>query len=112
MTDKINFNQRKKSQNALNKFENYYGRKFQALIVVRMKGNNHSLVYKKQDVYILRGQYADHNMPYVVALDQTYDSQYTVIENNGDCLTIKLLDRTIDILPQNDEESEEETAYE
>ncbi len=104
MADKINFNQWVKSQISLNEFENAYGRKFNALILVRKKGNNRSQVYVNQDVYILRGQYIDHNMPYVLALNQAYDSQYTVIENNGDCLTIKLVDRTIDILPQNDEE--------
>ncbi|WP_295096040.1 hypothetical protein [Ruminococcus sp.] len=112
MTDKLNFNQRIKSQNALNKFENSHGRKFHAMILVRMKGSNRSTIYEKQEVFILRGQYADHNMPYVFALDQTYDSQYTVIESHGDCLTIKLLDRTIDIIPHNDEETEEENDYE
>lgn len=112
MADKLSFNQRQKSQNALNEFEYSYGRRFKALIMVRTKGGNRSSVYKNQDVYILRGQYDDHNMPFVVALDENYDSQYTVIENNGDCLTIKLADRTIDILPQDHEKPEEENSYE
>ena len=112
MADKLSFNQRQKSQNALNEFEYSYGRRFKALIMVRTKGGNRSSVYKNQDVYILRGQYDDHNMPFVVALDENYDSQYTVIENNGDCLTIKLADRTIDILPQDNEKSEEENDNE
>ena len=112
MADKLSFNQRQKSQNALNEFEYSYGRRFKALIMVRTKGGNRSSVYKNQDVYILRGQYDDQNMPFVVALDENYDSQYTVIENNGDCLTIKLADRTIDILPQDNEKSEEENDNE
>ena len=112
MADKLSFNQRQKSQNALNEFEYSYGRRFKALIMVRTKGGNRSSVYKNQDVYILRGQYDDHNMPFVVALDENYDSQYTVIENKGDCLTIKLADRTIDILPQDNEKSEEENDNE
>ena len=112
MADKLSFNQRQKSQNALNEFEYSYGRRFKALIMVRTKGGNRSSVYKNQDVYILRGQYDDHNMPFVVALDENYDSQYTVIENNGDCLTINLADRTIDILPQDHEKPEEENDNE
>ena len=69
MADKLDFNQRQKSQNALNEFEYSYGRRFKALIMVRTKGGNRSSVYKNQDVYILYGQYDDHNMPFVVALD-------------------------------------------
>ena len=112
MADKLGFNQRQKSQNALNEFEYSYGRKFKALIMVRTKGGNRSSVHKNQDVYILRGQYDDQNMPFVVAVEENYDSQYTVIENNGDCLTMKLADRTIDILPQDNEKSEEENDNE
>ena len=112
MADKLSFNQRQKSQNALNEFEYSYGRRFKALIMVRTKGGNRSSVYKNQDVYILRGQYDAHNTPFVVALDENYDRQYTVIDNNGDCLTIKLADRTIDILPQDNEKSEEENDNE
>ena len=67
MADKLSFNQRQKSQNALNEFEYSYGRRFKALIMVRTKGGNRSSVYKNQDVYILRGQYDDHNMPFVVS---------------------------------------------
>ncbi len=112
MVGKLNFNQRQKSQNALNEFEHSYGRKFNALIMVRMNGSDRSTPYRDQDVYIQRGQYIDHNSPYVIVLDESYDCEYTVIENNGYCLTIKLADRTIDILPQDSEKYVKENTHE
>ena len=112
MAKKISFSQRHTSQNALNEFENQYGRQFNALVMVRTAGSDKSSIYKNQNVFILRGQYDNHNMPFVSVLDMNYDSAYTIIENNGDCLTIKLADKTIDILPQEDEGSDEEKRHE
>lgn len=104
MSTKLKFEQMQKNVNAVNCFENTYGRKFKALVVYKKLFSNRSEVFNDEDVFILRGQYADHNMPFVSIRNENYDCEYTVIDNNGDCLTIKLKDKTIDILPQTDED--------
>lgn len=100
MSGKLKLEQIQKSVDAVNRFENKYGRKFKAMVMEKKMFADRSEVFRDEDVFILRGQYDDHNMPFISVRNNSYDCSYTVIANNDDSLTIYLNDRTIDLLPQ------------
>lgn len=99
MPHKLPFNQITNGINALNTFENEFGNHFFAMVIEKVKQSSTSMIDQNTEVFINRGTFGDHNMPYIVVKDIPYYCQYQRIRNNEGCLTIYLFDRTIDILP-------------
>lgn len=100
---KLSFEKMQESLAAVNEIERQYGKNFLAMVIVKKKDSARSETYKDEQILIIRGQHINHHMPAVVVNGDDYDCEYVEIENQGDMLTIKLKDQTIDIFPNTDD---------
>ena len=96
------------SVTAVNEYQSAHGINSKATVMVKRSGTS-STCWKNCDIYIGRGQYGHHNMPYVsINYETDYDCMHTEMVYDGDMLTIYTKDAVIDVMPYVTEDEEDE----